>query len=208
MKPFRILVVEDDPKALDQIVKLLRKSIKADIEVASNVDAALAMIKAAIEQPYQIAILDFRIPKSDPSGHDEVDESICQFLTNTVPETIVSHMTGFRDDQTIQKHIDDVHKSWRAGGFFLDKRDPEFGSRLVSKTREALYGTFVEREIDDLFRGRSSASHKSGSITNRIADLCLDISLTWRHMNPATKARVKQFFVVMEEADKVSVFLR
>src|SRR5260370_15185080 len=153
MHGFRVLVVEDDPQALTQIVKLLRGVLVGSVvDSADSVNGAMAKIEASLTScgAYDLAILDFKLPLR-PGENDDVDEQVCRQLIVSMPETIVSHISGFSEDTRILAHLARVHPAARPQGFFLAKRNVGVGIDLAKKTRVVLYSSQVEREIADLF---------------------------------------------------------
>jgi CheY-like chemotaxis protein len=216
------LVVEDDDLTRDQLVKLLRTTLPGSvIDSAASVEEALARIQSALDAgtPYDLAILDFKLPPRI-GEMDKVDESVCQRLTESMPDAIVSHISGYADDTRILGHLGRVHPAGRRQGFFLDKRSSGFAKELIRQSRAALFGAALDRDINELFSSseaprpdgegaRSGESRGSGSFSNRSADLCLDIRAAWKDLNASTKAQVQKFFDVVErEGIAVSVVLR
>src|ERR1051325_2122699 len=123
MRVFRILVVEDDLEACDQIVVFLRTAMPESlIDVANDIESAFERLKAA-QRPYDLAILDFQLPQR-LGEQPVIDESLCEHLTRFVPATIVSHITGFADDPQIMEHLNRAHLGSRPRGFSVDKKQP------------------------------------------------------------------------------------
>ena len=222
MRGFRLLVVEDQEEVLQQLIKLLLEALRGSIvDGAATVDDALARIDAALLAgvSYDLAILDFKLPQRLGEVED-VNESVCARLAEAMPAAIISHITAYAEDASILKHLARVHTAGRPQGFFLNKLSTGFHDALVGKTREALYGSSIEREISDMFPSsdhyprpdgegaRSAWQRRSTSISNRIADLCLDIGTAWTHLGTATRTEVRKFFLVDESKDPVSVVLR
>lgn len=176
MKSFKIFLVDDDESMLEQLVLLLEESfLGSQIMSAQNVDDATRLISlaAAERAPYDLAILDFKLPQVS-GGIDEVDETLCRTLAHRMPTTVVSHITGYTGDPRIIAHIERDHTG-RTLGFFLDKRQPNFGRALIKQTKQALYGAWVEKKVGDLFT-QSAAPHLVAPVARRIAGARLAVS--------------------------------
>jgi CheY-like chemotaxis protein len=211
MVGLRVFVVEDDPVVLSQLVKLITSAIPGlAVDAVSSVDEAQNEIESALRsgRAYDLAILDFHLPKKFGETGD-VDESICRRLMASMPQTVVGHITAFLSDPRIAAHNERVHPPGRKQGFFLGKQSTGFAMELVTKSREALYGSHIEREIGHLLSsgcdprasgggGQAAAPWKAGNVSSRIVDLCLNISSTWTDLSPATKAHIQEFFIVDE----------
>jgi DNA-binding NarL/FixJ family response regulator len=217
MRRFCILLVEDQPETQVQLATFLRAGLpNAVVDTASSIEEAFQVLRDA-PHAYDLVILDFKLPKKR-GEMPEVDESICSHLMRFEPETIVSHITSHSDDKRIVAHINRVHPASRARGFYLDKMEKNSAMKLLTLAREALYGSRIEGQIADLFpadrnrpeteRARSGGHQHSGSMTNRIADLCVDISQAWPFLPTATKALVETHFCVRADGTNPSVTLR
>ena len=207
---FRMLLVEDDDYARRQLTKLLTAASSGLIvDEAATVDEAFERLSHC-GRPYELVLLDFKLPRS--SGQQpEVDESICLHLASTLPETIVSHITSFAADPQISAHLDRVHPPSRARGFVIEKMGHDVAKRLVARTLEALHSVRIERDINRLLTmdAHAGSVRQGGSVTNRVADICVDIAESWPHLVPATRTLVESHFVVDETPlGRVSAFLR
>lgn len=217
MRSFQLLVVEDDEGALRQLVLLLKESLPgSEIAAAQSVQEARGLIAKAIEHdiPYGLAILDFKLPQVG-GGNDDVDETLCRTLGDLMPTCIVGHITGYGGDARIVAHIGREHTG-RTLGFFLDKKQPNFGRELIKRTKEALYGVWIENEARDLFTQertppgpRAAAPRPAGSATSRTMELSLELAHIWPDLSRATQEYVKRFFAVEDsEHGGVSVVKR
>jgi CheY-like chemotaxis protein len=213
VKGFKILVVDDDEEALRQLVLLLQESIPgSEFQAAQSVEQAMELMTSVM--PFDLAILDFKLPRVI-GGHDEVDETLCRSLGDRMPTTIVSHITGYTRDPRIISHIEREHTG-RTLGFFLDKKQRNFGGELIRKTKQALYGAWVEKEIGELFT-QNAVPHPAGSVarrfaggaTSRIMELSLEIAHLWPDLSHASQESVKRYFTVeANEPGAVSVVKR
>ena len=208
MEYFLFFVAEDI--AREQLVKLLQEAFpNAVVDAVENVEDGLKQLKQAQQEGihYDIALLDFKLPRRE-GENPEVDESLC-LQVRLDPETLIGHITGFADDPEIKAHLNKVHPPGDRKGFIIDKRETSWPTKLITEMRQYLYGYHIERQIRRVFgrAGESSleSAHSSrfgsgprplGSLTNAIADLCLDISLYWKDLHPAVQERITQYFDV------------
>lgn len=218
MKPFQILVVEDDLHTLQQLTLLLQSAIPGSaIWSADNVASAIGYIDAALAKggTFDLAVLDFHLP-ADVGHHSQVDESVCCRLMTTMPQIIVGHITAYISDPVILAHLERVHPSSSPRGFQLMK-DEGWGAELTRMARQALYGSRIERELAELFSSGSMPSvlgdrtygpKHSMSVSSRIVDLCLEIAAVWNQLGASSKARIEEFFMVRESDGTVSVVQR
>jgi len=202
---FRILTVEDDPKTLEELVRFLKAAVpEAEIVKATSIDIAIELVdKAAI--PFDIAILDFKLPK-ESGGHAEVDESVCEKIRDTMPDTPIGHITGFSGDPAISQHVARFHPPTRKASFFLDKLSSEFGTELGRHVRAIVYGAMIESEIKSLHGAGSRAdqsdlSNRFGtatpaSLTTRFLGLRIAIAQYWNYLNPETQKYIEGYYVV------------
>ena len=86
-----ILVVDDEEDLLDSIGSSFAKDFpESTIETALVLNHGMALIKKAVENrwPYDLAVLDFKLPK-DLGDEIEVDESLCQEISKYMKNTLV-----------------------------------------------------------------------------------------------------------------------
>ena len=220
MRGFRILVVEDQPETLEQTMSLLTEAIPGSkIDKAQSVQEAIRMINEALEcgESYDLVILDFKLP-AEPGGHDSIDESVCKYVGEIMPSTVIGHMSSWLEDPKIVLHLSRDHEG-RPLGFILNKRESSWGIQLIAKSKQALHGARIERRIAELFSSQSTpqpdgpsarlaAPRRSGSATNRLMELTLDIAEAWKELSPHTRKTVRKYFVVEDANGAISVVKR
>src|SRR5437870_2467698 len=106
---FRILIVEDIEDVLDEMKKGIEAAFvgregrsDAKIHTAASVDEAITRIReeTAKGKSYHAAVLDFKLPKTKgapPQG----DLLICETLKQSMPNTLIVHITAYADDSEI-----------------------------------------------------------------------------------------------------------
>src|SRR5690349_17042587 len=124
MARFRVLIVENDPVAVDNLRKLIARAVpEAEIIAVCTVAEAEEAIEEALRDKtlFDLAILDFKLPKRSINETDEVDVATCDLLTRTMPGVIIGHVTGWADDPAVREHIETKHASEQTKGFVLSK---------------------------------------------------------------------------------------
>lgn len=222
MNDFRFLIVEDEDDARQQLAALFREVFpNARIDAGGTVDEGLQLIRDAVErkEPYDIAILDFKLPRSQ-GENPEVDESLCIEIRDSMPRTLIGHITGFPDDPTIESHVERTHPFTDPRGFFIDKRDADWATVLLNNTTRYLYTFRIEAQMEQLFGragmaatpageyARFSASGPGVSLTTSIASLCSDIGQCWKYLDGTAKHRIATQFSVDESSDPPFVVLK
>ncbi len=199
MIKFRILLVEDEPEARRQMKTLLTTLIP-DCKVKDYGDvtsATLAIKELAGGPPFDVAILDFRLPKTF-GGKEEIDESLCALVREVMPDALIVHITGYLGEEPVKNHVNRLHPPHKPRGLILGK--PGNPPQDMSRIRSALYAQCIDRRLDELgrglapyvFRGRPELS--SQSTTTLITDLCNDLSAYWPYLDDQMKERLLQYF--------------
>jgi DNA-binding NarL/FixJ family response regulator len=213
---FRILLVEDQPNTLEELRSLLLEVFPNSlVATAETVAAGLQIINAAAPLPFEVAILDFKLP-AHSGENPEVDQSLCLALQETMPETLVIHITAFHEDPLVLSHIAHYHASPKMPpGELLHKTDG-YSDKLVKQLRAYLYGGQINRQMDELFGKHASAglgAQRQNNLgrthlTHALAALCRAITTYWPYLDDATRTRVDHYFHVNPHADPVQVNLR
>jgi CheY-like chemotaxis protein len=216
----RILIVEDDTDTREQLAALFREVLSnAHITTAADVTDAHSHLQLALEKrrPFDIAILDFKLPRS-LGEYSEIDESICCRIRDTMPGTLVAHVTGFLDDAVVREHIRAVHSPADPLGFVLDKSNADFATELVRQTQRYLYGAYIAKHLSELFdtggADRTSRLAPAGSrgssadISARLLTVTGAIALSWGLLGSDIRHRVLNHFEVQEMGKSVQVVLR
>ena len=223
MNDFRILIVEDDDDARQQLVALFREVFpNARIDAAGTVEEGLKLIRDAVgrKEPYDIAILDFKLPRSQ-GENPEVDESLCMEIRDSMRKTIVGHITGFPNDEIVKSHVERIHPFTDPRGFFIDKKgEKNWTTDLLDKTTRYLYTIRIEAQMEQLFGragttatpagefARFGASGPGVSLTTSIASLCSDIGQSWKYLDDTAKHRIATQFSVNESSEPPFVVLK
>lgn len=233
---FRILIVEDIKRTLDQLTKYISAAFKEPngessvaLHTAEGVEDARRVIQAAADnnQPYHAVILDFKLPEQ-AGGNPElarIDQSLCLLIRQTMRSTLVAHITAYIEDEVVREHLRLVHDEKVTPALTFLKADPEYAIKLVDELRSFLYGTRIEEQIALIFgeprplafaarvRGRQpergrQRTRAERSLTHDIAALRRDIAAHWHHLDQKRREWVRQFFRVDDETKPVRVSLR
>ena len=232
---FRILIVEDIRDTLKQLNLFISEALKEPdgeqnfvIHTAEAVDDARRLILEAKGrgQPYHAVVLDFKLPKQ--MGHNpelpDTDESLCLLIRQQSRDTLVAHITAYRADEVVSRHVRLVHEEqldpW---ALVFSKADSDYALKLVERLRAFLYGRRIEKQITYVFgepqearelafaaRGRDEPVRAQGvrSLTHDIAALRRDIVTHWHYLDERIQELVRQYFRVDAESHPVRVSLR
>jgi CheY-like chemotaxis protein len=217
---FRILLVEDEPDALEVLARILRMAFTgAQIDTAMAVDEALALIRqaAAERRPYQVAILDFKLPSSLGEA-ESIDESLCYEVRDKMREALVIHITGHVGDEKVLRHLKDVHIDPRdPRAALISKLDIDSANHLVRKMKAYLYGTLIEGQINRLFgqqgggteagtdAATSGASRGKRDITHELTSLYRNIVAHWDDLEDDLKQEIQKQFDVDTNSKPVRI---
>lgn len=236
---FRILIVEDIKDTLKQLKLFISEAFQEEggepsvvIHTAEAVEDAKSLILEASErgQPYHAVVLDFKLPKRagfNPELPDidesrpNIDESLCLLIRQKMSDTLVAHITAYRDDEVVRKHLRLVHEEqFDAGGLVFSKAEGEYALNLVERLRAFLYGKRIKEQLAHVFnepqalayaaRGRveRARSRSERSLTHDIAALRRDIVAHWHCLDEQIRNDIRKFFRVDDKSRPVRVSLR
>lgn len=217
---FRFLIAEDDLPTLRALQALLAEAFDgAVIHIAATVIEALELIRAAAasRRPYHVAILDFKLPK-EQGANAEVDESLCFAVREQTPGTLVAHITAYREDPEVDRHVRLYHsKPEDPDTIAFSKRDVRWAGTLVQNLKAYLYGSLITPQLDALFgtveepgsssmhlaRRRGPADERC--LTQPLARLCHEISEHWNDLDEGLKQRIQRLLRVDTSSRRVRV---
>jgi CheY-like chemotaxis protein len=204
-----------------------------DVQVdgAACVEDALRLVEQAIEsrRPYDVVLLDFKLPVR-MGENDEVDESVCRQVRDSMLDAYILHYTGYGGDPVISRHMEQEHGR---------DRPDQARTRLVEKTadttwveelrdhvrsfldgkRKRLARQRVAEGLDRLFgapesghpgaaRARDLGRPGDRGISHELEALRHDIVTYWNDLDDQLKDRVGTIFRVEEGDEGVRVALR
>lgn len=209
---FRLLLVEDNLRALDELRALLQEVFRnALIETASTVEDGLRLISvaAAGRQPIDIAILDFKLPIRQ-GENAEINESLCGEIKSKMPQTLVIHITSFNEDPDVNKHIARYHSSKNSPRVELINKTDDKVSNWTEKLLREIKSYLISRQIDNLFEMAEARGgiQYGGGWKHKLEALRREIATYWKGLDDATKDRVRKYFVTAEDGQQVRVTLR
>lgn len=212
MRRFRVLVVEDDLTALELLEKLIKRAVPGVIIVsARTVTDAHKLIAEALntQKPFDLAILDFKLPRDRPEENPEIDVSICQLLTRRMPESVIGHVTSHMEDRDVVAHNREAHPPGQKKGFVVGKisggDSPSTDEDLPRLVRQSLYDPWIENEIGRLVAAtspqtvrmaRSGDWDRPAGITTRLMRLKLEIAQYFGCLSPRNQEWVREYFDV------------
>jgi len=227
---YKILIVEDDTLTVSTLKKRIINNIpQVQVDTAQTVLAAHTCLQESVNDPYHAIIIDFKLPYENVGDHDEVDESVCGLAMRLMPNALIIHITAWKDDPHIVRHLEEVHevqfgnkaiRLWK-----LDVDDPgtpTVSDKIISTLRAELYGQRVMDQLRSLFNleGRARFSSSSGnrgrfvrsvrtghSRTHELGSVTREIAACWPHLNQDVKHQVRMIFSVREIENKVIVSL-
>jgi len=216
------LVVEDQTEMLKQLDKLLSESLGgAVIHTARTVVEALETLDRAdrSQVDYDVAIVDFKLPEKE-GDNPEVQYAVCDRIHQTMLDTMVVHITGFKSDGDVIAHVfrGDSRSTLSPQVLFISKDDVEWAAKLLRKVKEFVYGTPIRRRIDDIFGsrgqsrgvpverhahrryGRTGLSHDLAALTRQIAE-------HWEDLDKPLRRRIQRVFRIDTSEEPIRVGL-
>jgi|GEM_PF-1994264 len=214
---FRILIVEDIYSTLEAMRDGIKTAFEgregrsdAKVHTAGAVDEAITLIneERGRGKSYHAAVLDFKLPKTK-GAPPEGDLSICETLKQSMPNTLIVHITAYDDDKDILKHLKAVHMGRLGSEAELIIKQGNWPEKLISALKAYLYGGLIEEQMQDVFglrdrqlkfRTRSSAAPPSArgerSLTHAIATLSRDIESYWHVLDEELRQKIHTVFRV------------
>ncbi len=138
----QILIVEDRADTLDHLQRFLSEKFK-DLKVqgAMTLTEAKKLIgnAATSDTPYDIAVLDFKLPSIE-GGPLETNQSLYHQIRENMRDTVVVHTTAYPHDSQFMEHIlDEVMRSpVGPRSVFLSKLEPDWAIKLSSIIEQVL----------------------------------------------------------------------
>ena len=205
----RILIVEDDwPTAnviklnLERFLPLAPEDLQIDT-AATVVEARACLEQALNRQPYDVIILDFKLPGRYSGDHTEVDESLCLAACRGFPDALVGHITSHVDDPQVEEHIQRIHLE-RSGthGFSLSKIE-DYLPLLLANVKRHLFARPIEQRLTRLFSEspRNFSANEKECLTLQLADLKREIMLHWADLEEPLKERIRKAYKYVETDD-------
>ena len=218
MRKFRLLLVEDDKHTNHELLRLLVAEFPGS-RVASAMTAAQArqIVQASVQEPFDLAILDFQIPERE-GVNAEIDPRLCELIRASARNTKVAHITAFPKDPLVKKHLNEFHQDWRdPQAIVVSKLNTDWPEQLLRHMKTYLFGLDIEERLGDLVTVSSpdnsqrlyrTGTHSGrGSLTMEVAQLCRDIARHWDDLDERTQGRIKSVVHVNADVKPVRVSL-
>jgi len=215
---FRILIVEDIRPTLDQLEKLLQEMIPAtEVDGAETVDEARQMLvfRDREGETYDAAIVDFKLPMA-PGENPEFDTTICDMVSERMPDALIVHITAYEDQKIVADHIRERHVRRPNLSMCLTKMEVGWPDQLVGRLRSFLYSRAIRQELDDLFgtsdwangqRGPAAGKARRKPTAHDLPDMMVRIAQCWDVLETPLQDDVKRVFNVKESRRGVRITL-
>ena len=202
----RILVVEDMPDTREQLRAALREVFPdIEIDVAANVTEALRKIWRSEEdgRPYQIVLLDFRLPEGEESTIEVIDTRICEEFRRVVPNGMVLHFTAHSDNPEVKAHMKKVHSQKAAEGpapmadLIQKTVGPQWIRQMVDTMEpwvDQIRKERIEASFERLFVHSAVRAGDRG-VTHELAAFKRDAETFWEILPDELKKRIGRFFL-------------
>ena len=193
----KLLIVEDDRDARENLSLLLKQEFPdAAVESAEAVDIALALID--IHEPFDIAILDFRLPISVGLSPSMGHRSMCNRIREKSKNTIVFHFSAYLEDAEFKQHLEDVHMGENDPLQVFDKNDTLYPDKIVNTVKKYWYGQQIAVKMSDLLGVKEVDARiyrwsvaRRFSLTNELADLFTDIVEYWDYLDESLREAIR-----------------
>lgn len=213
---FRILLVEDDPHALQQMKALLLEVLQRPvIDTAMTVEDGTALVERSRREgwAYHVALLDIKLPLTE-GANPESDFTICASLGRLgVP---IVHFTAYAGSHDIQEHMDEVHSRERFGDVPVVLIEKTAGSKWADRLLELLapferkiISRSIRERVEELIGPTDPGSggpryvrtHAVGAEercgTHAMIQLFEDIKSNWRLLDEDARNAVKRAFAIV-----------
>ncbi len=220
---FRFLIVEDVEDTLEIMRdRLAREFLGSQVDTASTVVEARRRIHEATskERPYQVAVLDFKLPR-EAGGYPEIHDELCPLFRDTMPDALVVHITAFDEDKVIRQHVDRIHMDplQPSPAAMVSKREITWPAKTLRIMKAYLYGTIISEHLDDLFSGARGLAlvtpgvaarggmHTAHGTTHALATVRHEIEAYWGDLDDRLKDRIRHIFDVDESRQPIGINL-
>lgn len=136
-----ILIVEDENEFRINLGSLLQEEFPGSAvrEAGSVEDGKKALDRSAkeggdragIQPPFDIVLLDFRLPVD--GGGQEIDVSLCDLARTSHPDSLVIHVTANAKHPEAARHMQAVHQPWLEKAVSGDHMETQHLGIVISK---------------------------------------------------------------------------
>jgi CheY-like chemotaxis protein len=143
----QVLIVEDVQSLLKELRRFISEAIPGvEVQSASTQEEAVRLIQktAASGRQFDIVILDWRLPMSE-GGLPEGSPGLFRQLRDSMPDTVVAHITAYALDEEFIKHIlyEVMHSPLGPRSVFFSKAKGDYASELIYFMRRVLNKNFL-----------------------------------------------------------------
>jgi len=217
-----ILIVEDEPGTVRNLTSKLEAAIPdADVESAETVMDGQNLLNIAYDhhRPYDVAILDFKLPKDKGSPTEEGDYSLA-FLRDLCPDTLIIHITAWPGDPNFRRVCPAPNTPPEAHRICFGKNEFEWAQKVAAacakhiiEKRVRFHTDRIRAMFQQLF-GRPDDSERSTRSTGRarsgrgdraqsldIAILCDDAGRHWNDLDEALQKELGDVLGHVQDKD-------
>lgn len=207
---FRILLVEDEPWFLKELVALLRDFCddyyQLKFDVASDVETGLGLLKRAVDdhRPYDAVLLDYKLPASprDPIPQKSIQLSlycVAQSTTSNPPGRWIRQVTAYSDDPELRRFWNEHSgaKGFSSPVYSKDGVDLLRMARdmFFPEIKEPLDSQWLREELGavELPIGRRKSNTPEGFSIYQFIDR---LSTVWPALDEETRSKAMELFEI------------
>lgn len=214
---YRVLIVEDIEETRENLAELLRdKYDEWVVDGAGSVNEAEAMVRKSIseEQPYDVLIVDYMLPKQ--RGY--VPEPALDFTAKALeclPHVLLIQITAFMSDEALQAKLIHPMLAHPDPRMMFVEKNKDWTDEVTRIALQRILGDPIEDQMDDLFgselpaysghRSRRGRAPETISLTHSLASLRGLITHSWDHLSPDLQQRIRSKFKVDDKLRPVKI---
>lgn len=203
---FRLLLVEDDKNLNNDLTLIIRNRFEGiHVDSAENARDALKLLSQRV--PYDLSLLDIRIPVS-PGDHPEVNWDVAARLKDLKVASIC--ITGYRNSVDVEEYLQQRKLDDPPIKILTKRLNSEFVPKLLNEIQDWLQKRacrIVSSQVLKVFEGNGDEVGP-GSGTGELMELQQQILRYWSCLDEETQKLVLQRFVVeLSEGRVVAVSL-
>lgn len=202
---FRVFLLEDEPALRFDIGRRIERDLPVVAVVsASNIEEALKVLST--ENGFDVGILDVRLPwraGMQPEAHPDVAERMKE---KGVPCLFI---TAFRETEDVEKYLAERSLADPTAKVIQKRLVPgEFSGELLRQLK-TLFVKLASARVTAGVRGLFGPGAASGPSSGTAALIALerDVEEYWPFLDAKTKDLVRNWFIVQESGDLVSLSL-
>ena len=205
-RDFCILIAEDIKSTLELLCYELENNF-AEVSICpvQTVVGTLEHLDRSVNfgPKFDVAIIDFKLPYQNIGDTAETSTEISSRFQLESPETVLVHITAFKDDPQVKRFIERNAKYVEAGRLFISK-DGDWVKQLRDELARCLHTRRIRGKLMDLFGTNTDTYERERSLRSAhnwrsdrarslaIADLCEDAQEHWEQVPDSLRVDLKQ----------------